>query len=663
MNTKRTILSNFRGQRLKFSDVVPKDESGSHETFDWEIIPFSWSDSNAGSLQNQAGAFLYHPDQDFAEFCSRVEGALGVTLDVVWIFLLELHELPRNLQGFSGLKVATISDWNLSYFNIRAAAPFFDLITADRRGTEVLQSLGVQAEYWNPYFYNEDRFASNTDSPETLWDISFIGRINPWIQRDRANFLRRLLRLSDKYKIRVASRIYGQEYVDTYRQSKIVFNRSIRGEANIRVFEAIAGESLVFLEESNQEVREFLAPGQECVLYNDADFEDRLVQLLENPTLLKQITTEATAKKDLYGARQGVRRLLQIIMAMLDDEKQKSLQHTIKSALSAQTQTKHSATEAEYRRLVHLLLTPRRIEKGRRYVQEIQDFLNQNPQPQYLGLWLLLIHFLLPREGISCQTAQGKQSLEHGREVWQYLKNKPEGQIFNTFNYARLLQRLKAPWQEEKAVWLKLLDLLGSVPQTFPPWEAPTIGEGKDDSASVPASVPAGVIQWLGVPFFQADAPYFLELNYYAWPWQTPPGCSGPRWKNYGLSAILQHIACMRLGEYAAMKQQNEEALDQLLKAGELYDRNSRTWHWTGVLSLGMSPIHAFKLLETSFLLDPFYMPVWELLLKTAVATGQKELFEQYKADMQRLETLAEQCYPGIGGDSWKGVVSSPKSL
>lgn len=709
----RIILSNYRTWHLDFPDVRSGATDVSNAGADslvgdsevaetWEIIPFCWSEAAMDSLQNDSGCFLYHPDQDFAHFCRRVEDTLGVQLDVVWIFWLELHELPRNLSAFPGFKVATISDWNLSYYNIRAAAPFFDLITADRRGTEVLRSMGVHAEFWNPYFFEEKRFAKTEEISEDhslnkTWDITFIGRINPWIQKDRADFLRRLLRLSDQYKIKVASNIYGQEYVDTYRQSKIVFNRSIRGEANIRVFEALAGESLVFLEESNQEIRDFLEPGRECVLYNDVEFEATIMQLLENQPLLERVTAEATSKKEQFGARQGVRNFLRIVSGVLsaresagESARESAGESVSESAGISAEESAHtdgwpktsvnlSPVDAEYQRLLHLLLTPRRIEKGRRYVQEIQEFLNQNPQPEYLGMWLLLIHFLLPREGAYCQSPQGKQALGHAREVWRYLQNRPEGQIFNTFNYARLLQRVKAPWGEEKAVWLQLLDLLdllGADSLQFPPWVS--VGAPKkNDPDTTPNATGAeeggfnhtaaqltsllpddSARRWLGVPFFQADAAYFLELNYFAWPWQTPQGGTGARWKNYGLKAILQHIACMRLGEYSAYKQHIEEALDWFLQAGEWYERNPRTWYWAGMLSVGISTVHALKLLEQSFRLDPFYIPLWEPLLKVTLASGDRALFAEFKADMVRLESLALQCYPELGGDSWKGVVS-----
>ena len=52
------------------------------------------------------------------------------------------------------------------------------------------------------------------------------------------------------------------------------FNRSVRGEMNLRAFEVPANGALLLMERENLEVREFFEPGHEVVLYGEEDFED-----------------------------------------------------------------------------------------------------------------------------------------------------------------------------------------------------------------------------------------------------------------------------------------------------------------------------------------------------------------------------------------------------
>ena len=107
-------------------------------------------------------------------------------------------------------------------------------------------------------------------------DICFVGNLNPRVQRERAPYLHRIHALRDRYRVHIGSTQQGEEYGRLLSRSRITFNRSIRGEINLRCFEAPACGSLLFIERENQEVRDYFEEGREVVLYSPEDLELKL---------------------------------------------------------------------------------------------------------------------------------------------------------------------------------------------------------------------------------------------------------------------------------------------------------------------------------------------------------------------------------------------------
>ena len=67
-----------------------------------------------------------------------------------------------------------------------------------------------------------------------------IGNLSATVQRERAPWLARVARLADRCRVRIAGGVYGEEYTRLMNATRITFNRSIRGEMNMRCYEAAA---------------------------------------------------------------------------------------------------------------------------------------------------------------------------------------------------------------------------------------------------------------------------------------------------------------------------------------------------------------------------------------------------------------------------------------
>src|SRR5205823_5848206 len=111
----------------------------------------------------------------------------------------------------------------------------------------------------------------------------FVGSMNADVQTERAPWLARLARLSDRHRVLLAGGVYGDAYPALLNRARIVWNRSIRGELNMRAYEAPACGALLLMERENLEVRDLFADGVSCALYDGADLELQIERYLRQP--------------------------------------------------------------------------------------------------------------------------------------------------------------------------------------------------------------------------------------------------------------------------------------------------------------------------------------------------------------------------------------------
>jgi tetratricopeptide (TPR) repeat protein len=214
------------------------------------------------------------------------------------------YPMPLEIERCPFPTIALLDDWfgGVDYLpdNLRRV----DYIFTDRTSLDVLAKMGFSNVGYGPLFgFDPGRFR-RIDGLPRMYDVTFTGSFNSNIQTDRLPYLRRLAELDKRFHIRLCHSLWGDEYVRVLSQSKIVFNRTIKGEMNMRAFEAPACGALLFIEEENKEIRDFLEPGRECVCYNDHNFEDLLTYYLEHEDQRASIAEAGWRRiQDFSGAR------------------------------------------------------------------------------------------------------------------------------------------------------------------------------------------------------------------------------------------------------------------------------------------------------------------------------------------------------------------------
>src|SRR5262249_22565222 len=159
-------------------------------------------------------------------------------------------------------------DTNLQLHHYRRRLRRLDLTLTDLPSAEVLARHGV-----------EDVRVANLYGPDAAWlaftppeaprdiDILFVGNISGATQGRRLALLRRLARLAGRHRVLIAGGVFGDEYRALHARARVVVNRSVRGEANQRAFEAALAGCLLLQERSNREVPALFEDRRECVLY------------------------------------------------------------------------------------------------------------------------------------------------------------------------------------------------------------------------------------------------------------------------------------------------------------------------------------------------------------------------------------------------------------
>ena len=199
----------------------------------------------------------------------------GFAPDLLLIYWPDQEPLPDGLDRCPCRVVGILSDYNLSLPHVVGLWPQFDTLLVDTPGVELFQRLSfADTRAFCQFTFKR---GSHFPMPEVVrdLDIAFAGNLNPAVQRERAAWLTRLQDLGrGGLAVETRSGIFGADYGRLLNRARIGFNRSIRGEMNLRAFEVPACGAVLLMEASNLEVRDFLVPDEEVVLYGDDDFEE-----------------------------------------------------------------------------------------------------------------------------------------------------------------------------------------------------------------------------------------------------------------------------------------------------------------------------------------------------------------------------------------------------
>ena len=213
--------------------------------------------------------------------------------DVLVISSPEYLPIPPDLASFPGLKILLITDWNVCLRFLPDLCPLFDFCFTDLPGFRLLRKAGADNVHHQPLFGHDPAGFHFQGKPRNL-DVSFCGNLNIGLHRDRNRLLARLAKWGRGRPVHLGQ-AFGEAYVDVLNRSRLVFNYSIRGEANMRLYEAMACGAVPLVEASNLEVPLLFQEGRHYFSYATDRLEETLEFLLADPARIEAASAQARA--------------------------------------------------------------------------------------------------------------------------------------------------------------------------------------------------------------------------------------------------------------------------------------------------------------------------------------------------------------------------------
>jgi glycosyltransferase involved in cell wall biosynthesis/Flp pilus assembly protein TadD len=237
-------------------------------------VPAAWAEDHLPEACGSGRCLPFGPDDTWASLAERFPP--GWRPDFVALHLAYRRVHPSLWEAPVPL-VALAEDWNLLWHYYRRVLPACDVVLTDAAGVDVCRRAGVShARPADLFGLPRSFLAAAPAAGERDIDVLFVGNLHPAVQRERLAWMGRLARLAEGRRVLIATGIFGDDYRELLRRSRIVFNRSVRGECNLRTFEATASGALLFQEAGNREVARHFADRRECVFYREDDLEGLL---------------------------------------------------------------------------------------------------------------------------------------------------------------------------------------------------------------------------------------------------------------------------------------------------------------------------------------------------------------------------------------------------
>lgn len=140
-------------------------------------------------------------------------------------------------------------------------APFFDYVfLAHRKYVDVFRKNHPQV-FWLPFACDPEVHTSS-DGKEKTYEVAYVGGAAG--ERGRI-----LMELAKRFRMNNYRQACDPgEMAKIYSRAKIVFNKSDRGEINMRAFEALASGALLVTERNSEGLEDILQDRKHCVFYD-----------------------------------------------------------------------------------------------------------------------------------------------------------------------------------------------------------------------------------------------------------------------------------------------------------------------------------------------------------------------------------------------------------
>jgi len=233
---------------------------------------------------------------------------------VVWWFPEYQAVLP-GIEDCPFPTLAVLSDWQVATDSLFEMARHFDLVATDRMGVRLL---GEELAFDAPLYGYDPALHVRLENVPTLFDVTHVGGLYPLLHDQRVRALVGAAEgLAEKYRVKYFSGVHGDNYTWLLNASRISINYTLRGEMNMRCFEAPACGSLLFCEDDNLSLRAVLREGEHYVGFSQQNLVEKLRYYLEHEPERARLAAAGYQAIQPYTYANQARALLQQAMARM----------------------------------------------------------------------------------------------------------------------------------------------------------------------------------------------------------------------------------------------------------------------------------------------------------------------------------------------------------
>jgi GT2 family glycosyltransferase/glycosyltransferase involved in cell wall biosynthesis/SAM-dependent methyltransferase len=204
------------------------------------------------------------------------------------------YRLPERLRPAAWWCIDTHIDFDWS---LKKAADFDFVFAAQRDGAARLKENGVASALWLPLACDAEIHGRQADphpkgEGEKEFDVCFVGNVAAGARADLVRLIQQVFPRS------YVGQAYFEEMARIYSASRTVFNRSVKNDVNMRVFEALASGSLLLTNDlSDNGQAELFRDGIHLATYRDAhELLDKLRFYLRRDELRERIAAAGRAE-------------------------------------------------------------------------------------------------------------------------------------------------------------------------------------------------------------------------------------------------------------------------------------------------------------------------------------------------------------------------------
>lgn len=236
------------------------------------------------------------------------------------LFLLwrpEYGYIPIGLEDAAFRTAALTSDWYLAFSDTLEAAWRTDALVTGSRGEPVFRAAGFDGVMAMPMLgYQPDvdgRYALPQDERDI--DVFCGGNPNFSIHQERARVHRELRHLPGSVRLIEGPFVDRHEFNRRMGRSRIFVDQTVIGEINMKVYEAAASATCLFVEQDNLDIRNHLVPDESVVLFRPDNVVEKILYYLEHEAERARIAERAQRDMAPRTYRANMRGIVERLLA------------------------------------------------------------------------------------------------------------------------------------------------------------------------------------------------------------------------------------------------------------------------------------------------------------------------------------------------------------